>query len=119
MLSYVDDLLARASRSEAEWFYQELSKRFECKDPQWLEPGKPLDHIGMVIFQTQKGVYLSLESYIKTVLVKLNMEDAIGLKVHTPIRKLIEAYHPSAPSRQHSSCRPQACCAGWPPPGLL
>ena len=45
---------------------------------------------GMVIFQTERGIYLSTESYIKTMLVKLNMEDAIGLRVRTLIRKLIE-----------------------------
>ena len=68
----------------------EYCKRFECKDLQWLEPGNPLDHIGMVIFQTEKGIYLSMESYIKTMLVELNMEDAVGLRVRTPICKPIE-----------------------------
>ena len=76
-----------------------MRNRFECKDPQWLEPGKPLDHIGMVIFQTEKGIYISMESYIKTMLVKLNMEDALGLKVRTPIRKPIEDLSPISPEQ--------------------
>ena len=46
VLSCTDDLLARVSRNNADWFYQELNKPFECKDPQWLELGKLLDHTG-------------------------------------------------------------------------
>ena len=34
LLLYVDDILSRSSRANAEWFYKELSARFECNKPQ-------------------------------------------------------------------------------------
>ena len=44
----------------------------------------------MAIFQDSEGVYISMENYIKTMLVKLGMESAVGLNVRTPIHKPIE-----------------------------
>ena len=58
VLLYVDDLLTKSSRANAEWFYKELSARFECKKPQWLSPGRPLDHLRMAILQDSEGVYI-------------------------------------------------------------
>ena len=89
------DVGVATRKHQAEWFYTELNNRFECKDPQWLEPSKPLDHISMVIILTEKGIYPSMESYIKTMLVKLNMQDPLGLNVCTPICKPIEDLSPS------------------------
>ena len=40
-----------------------------------------------------------MESYIKTMLVKLNMEDALGLKVCTPICRPIEDLSPLSPEQ--------------------
>ena len=62
MLLYVDDLLTRSSRANAEWFYKELSARFKCKKPQWLGMDRPLEHLGMAIFQDSEGVYISMEN---------------------------------------------------------
>ena len=81
VLSYVDDLLTRSSRANAEWFYKELSVRFTCKKPQWLSPDRPLDHLGMAIFQDSDGIYISMEDYIRTMLIKLEMENAVGSNV--------------------------------------
>ena len=44
----------------------------------------------MTIFQDSEGMYISMENYIKTMLVKLGMEGATGLSVRTPIHKPIE-----------------------------
>ena len=89
VLSYVGDLLTRSSRANAEWFYKELSAQFTCKKPQWLSPDRPLNHLGMAFFQDSEGIYISMENYIKTMLVKLGMESAAGLNVRTPIHKPI------------------------------
>ena len=88
--SYVDDILCRSSRSNAEWFYKELAARSECKEPQWLSIRRQLDHLGMAVFQDEDGVYISMENYIKTMLVKLEMENAAGLNVRTQIHKPIK-----------------------------
>ena len=44
----------------------------------------------MAIFQDSGGMYISMENYIKTMLIKLGMESALGLNMCTPIHKLIE-----------------------------
>ena len=41
LLSYVDDLLLKASQASSDWFYEKLFARFECKPAQWLSR-KPL-----------------------------------------------------------------------------
>ena len=43
----------------------------------------------MVIFQTKRA-FLSMESHIQTVLVKLEMEDAVRRKVRTLVRRPTE-----------------------------
>ena len=52
---------------------QKLVARFECKEPQLLGIGYPLDHLRMPIFQDRDGVYISMENYIKTMLMKLGI----------------------------------------------
>ena len=42
------------------------------------------------MFQDKNGVCISMENYIKTMLVRLDMEDAAGLSVRTPIHRPIE-----------------------------
>ena len=44
----------------------------------------------MVIFQDSDGIYISMEDYIRTMLIKLEMESAVGSNVRTPIHKPIE-----------------------------
>jgi len=44
----------------------------------------------MAIFQDSEGIYISMEDYIRTMLVKLSMQDAVNSRVRTPIHKPIE-----------------------------
>ena len=90
LLSYMDSLLYGSSRANAGWFYKELSARFKRKAPQWHSIGRPLDHLGMAIFRDAGSVYISMENCIKTMLIKLGMEDAAVPNVRTPIHKSIE-----------------------------
>ena len=89
LLSYVDDLLTKASRADAEWFYKQLFERSDCKEVQWLTADKPLDHLGMTIFMDETGVFISMQDYIRTMLVKLGMEGCADSRVRTPMRKPI------------------------------
>ena len=94
LLSYVDDLLLRSSLANSEWFYERLKERFDCKDVQWLEKGKPLDHLGMTIFKDDTGVYISMQDYIRTMLVKLGMKGCASPGIKTPIKKAIDDLTP-------------------------
>ena len=73
VITYVDDLLVRGAKNDADWFMDTLCQRFKCKDPQWLQPGKPLDHLGMTVFRDEKGVYVTMQGYIESMLKRLDM----------------------------------------------
>ena len=73
LLSYVDDLLVKASQASSDLFYKQLFARFDCKPMQWLSCAAPLDRVGMTMLQD--GTYISMERYIRVMLVELQMED--------------------------------------------
>lgn len=73
---YVDDLLADGFREDLVWLYELMDKRFVCKPPQYLSPENPIDYLGMLIFQTDKVVGVSMQSYIEKMQVALGMENA-------------------------------------------
>ena len=72
--TYIDDLLTKVLCADAEWFYKQLFECFDCKEVQWLTADKPLDHLSMTIFMNEAGVYISMQDYICTMLMKLGME---------------------------------------------
>ena len=83
--SYVDDIACRGPRANVEKFMRMLGDRFQCKEVQWLGADAPLDHLGMVFFETEKGTYLSMQSYIEAMLVKLGMQHEHAHSVRQPI----------------------------------
>ena len=113
LLSYVDDLLLKASQASSDWFYEKLFARFECKPAQWLSCKTPLDHLGMTIFQDGEGTYISMEDYIRAMLVKLQMTDcASGRRIRTPMRKAIDDF--TEVSREERAFFMSACgMIGW------
>ena len=53
-----------------------ISKRFDCKDPEWLSvDGGQLDHLGMVFFRDVYATYLSMENYIDATMMRLDLEN--------------------------------------------
>ena len=74
ILSYCDDLLVRGARSEVEWFFKVLGKRFNIKPPVYLSKNEMLDHLGMVIIEDDDGLYLSMQSYIEVICHKLGID---------------------------------------------
>ena len=61
LLSYVNDLLAKASQASSDWFYEQLFTCFDCKPIQWLSCETLLDHLRMTIFQDHEGTHISME----------------------------------------------------------
>ena len=53
--SYADDIACRGSLANVELFMKMLGERFQCKEVQWLGADEPLDHLGMVFFENEKG----------------------------------------------------------------
>jgi hypothetical protein len=94
VITYVDDLLVRGPDAEAKWFMDALCKRFTCKDPQWLAPGSPLDHLGMTVFSNERGVFVTMEGYIESMLKRLGMEGCSLARGQTPINGPIDDLTP-------------------------
>ena len=92
----MDDLLLQVSQvvANSEWFYERLQAHFDCKDVQWLQKGKLLDHLGMTIFKDDTRIYISMQDYIQMMLVKLSMEGCDHPGIRTLIRKVIDDLTP-------------------------
>ena len=93
IITYVDDVYADGERGDIEWFFEELDKRFECKDAEWLTPNNTVDHLGMEISMTQEAIYLCMYKYILDMLQTLDYMDlrVSKHKYNVPINKDIDA----------------------------
>ena len=88
--TYVDDCLAVGPAKNVQAFMKDMAIRFKCKDPVELTEGSPIDHLGMNFIKTSDGIYLSMESYIETMLHNLDLDPTTFRRVRTPISMPIE-----------------------------
>ena len=88
--TYVDDCLAVGPAKNVQAFMKDMAIRFRCKDPVELTEGSPIDHLGMNFIKTSDGIYLSMESYIETMLHNLDLDPTTFRRVRTPISMPIE-----------------------------
>jgi hypothetical protein len=65
LVLYVDDIMLIGRKSDQLSFYGQLTARFQCKPVQWLEPGKPVDYLGITIHQDTEYTWICMEAYIK------------------------------------------------------
>ena len=78
IITYVDDLWYDGSHGDISWATSQIAERFDCKDIEWLTPGKPLDYLGMDIIQDDVRTYINMSSYITTMLERLDLPDNYG-----------------------------------------
>ena len=50
---FCDDFLCRGSKEVTDKFYKDLTDKFECKDPTYLQPDNPIVFTGMRIVQSE------------------------------------------------------------------
>ena len=81
LVIYVDDIMLIGKKADQQSFYVQLNKRFQCQPVQWLEKNKPLDHLGITIHEDDEYVWMSMENYIKNMLVILNMQNCQPMHV--------------------------------------
>ena len=81
LVLYVDDIMLIGRKTDQLSFYAQLTARFQCKPVQWLEPGKPIDYLGITIHQDDEYTWICMEAYIKNMCVILNMEDCVPMAV--------------------------------------
>ena len=92
--TYVDDCLAIGPIENVTAFMKRLAHRFKCKEPVELSEGSPIDHLGMNFIKTADGMYLSMESYIDTMMHNLELDPTTFRKVRTPISRPIDDDQP-------------------------
>lgn len=92
LISYVDDLMLLCLEDDAEWFYKLLNQRFRCKGHVYLSKDNPIDFLGIIIFEDDLNTYLTMESYIETMIEVLELEDYRSRSV--PISKDITDMKP-------------------------
>ena len=81
---YVDDILADGDEADVKDFFEKLADRFECGEPDWLNPETPLDFIGMEVSMDSERIYLSMESYTEKALAVMGMSDCNPRAVPMP-----------------------------------
>ena len=83
--TYTDDILARGPALEVVKFLTALQKRFKCKTPRYFTETDALDHLGMVFFKNKRGIFLSMQHYIETMMHNLDLDTSKFRRCRTPI----------------------------------
>ncbi len=62
-----------------------LRARFKIKEPKWLSPDTPIDHLGVGIFMTESHTYMTMQSYVRSMNVVLQRDPSKFLHRKSPI----------------------------------
>ena len=68
MLVYVDDLLILGEEGVVQGSLKRIKEEWDISPPEWLGPHKPVRFLGVDIWKTEVGIFLTQESYAKDVL---------------------------------------------------
>ena len=93
--TWVDDCICRGSEADTEWFYREMAKRFDVKDPSYLTPESPLVFVGMdmTVKSTEVGLVYGLNQNgsVRAFLDEHGVSYNTGVKCPLPdVRSLYE-----------------------------
>ena len=85
MVLYTDDQLLDGYREDIEWYYSLLRARFKIKEPKWLSPDNPIDHLGVGIFMDESHTYMTMQNYIRSMNIVLQRDPSKCLHRKSPI----------------------------------
>ncbi len=85
MVLYTDDQLLDGYKEDIDWYYTLLRARFKIKEPKWLSPDNPIDHLGVGIFMTESHTYMTMQSYIRSMSIVLQRDPSKFLHRKSPI----------------------------------
>ena len=108
---YVDDCLIDGDEDDVKWFLEKISKRFKCKEAEWLEPGAPLDYLGMEVSIDTDKIYMCMENYISNMVKMLDLEKA--RKSNTPITVPVDASTRALTPVEKKRFMSALGCVGW------
>jgi hypothetical protein len=80
MVLYTDDQLLDGYKEDTL-----LRARFKIKEPKWLSPDNPIDHLGVGIFMTESHTYMTMENYIRSMNIVLQRDPSKILHRKSPI----------------------------------
>ena len=81
----MDNCLGHGPTAALDKFMTALAQRFKCRPPIQFSIGSPIDHLGMTFFETEEGVYLTMENYVDAMMVKLDLEPSNFRRVRSLI----------------------------------
>jgi hypothetical protein len=85
MVLYTDDQLLDGYKEDIDWYYTLLRARFKIKEPKWLSPDNPIDHLGVGLFMTESHTYMTMENYIRSMNIVLQRDPSKILHRKSPI----------------------------------
>jgi hypothetical protein len=85
MVLYTDDQLLDGYKEDIDWYYTLLRARYKIKEPKWLSPDNPIDHLGVGIFMTESHTYMTMENYIRSMNIVLQRDPSKILHRKSPI----------------------------------
>ena len=85
MVLYTDDQLLDGYKEDIDWYYTLLRARFKIKEPKWLTPDNPIDHLGVTIFQTDSHTYMTMQNYIRSMNIVLQRDVSKCLHRKSPM----------------------------------
>ena len=114
LLVYVDDVLADGERTQVDWIFQLMDKRFECKDADYLTKETPLDYVGIEIEMTDDRIYMHMDKYIKSCIQSLGLTDIKTARIHKrPIGRSIATEQEKLTPGDHHYFQRALGMLGW------
>ena len=116
LLTFVDDILYDAEEDDICWAENQLSRRFDCKETEWLEPDMtPRDYLGMELMQSSNRLYLSMKSYIENTINLLQFDELCTSYVcpRTPMSDAIDPDSPPLSPEYRQLFMTAVGCLGW------
>ena len=95
VLLYVDDVLMDGFDEDVDWLDAEMDQRFTCKPIEKLTKDTPIDHLGCDISMDDDHIYLSMKTYIQSVISLFELDHCP--KAETPINEPIDPESESLP----------------------
>ena len=81
-----------------QWFFEQLGKCFSIKPLSYLSKSEMMDHLGMVLSETEVGTHLSMQSYAEVMCHRLGIDiNKYKGKSRLPMSKPITDLKPCSP----------------------
>ena len=116
MLVYVDDLLILGPEKIVRGGLERIKKEWDISQPEWLGSEKPVRFLGIDIWKTEEGIFLSQDTYGKDILKRSGdeKEHLSGVPITKDQSQRLEDEDPTKTAEDAEwHRRPQERSCGW------